>query len=205
MANEFQMNADSLLGGETTVLLKQWSDGDESAFEKLKKRVDAELRRLAANYLRNAKPGNILQPTLIVHDAYLRLLQLNKDAGERKMIPWRNRRHFIGVVANTMRHILIDYIRKGQSIKGDGGIQITLGESVAITEPAFVEIIAVHEVLDELRAFDPLLADVVELYYFCGFSFKEIAEIHDISESSARRYFETAKDWIYQKLKSSDS
>ncbi len=176
MENEFQKNADSLLSGEITVLLRQWSSGgDESVFEKLKKHVDKELRRLAANYLRNAKSGHILQPTLIVHDAYLRLLQLGKDEGERKMIPWRNRSHFIGEVAKMMRQILIDYIRKEQTLKRDGGIQINIDEAGAVGEPKFVEIIAVHKVLDELEAFDKDLASVVTLHYFVGFSFVEIA------------------------------
>jgi len=206
MENVLQTDAESLIGGETTVLLRQWSDGDESVFEKLKKRVDGELRRLAAHYLSGAKSGHILQPTVIVHDAYLRLLQLDKDAGERKMIPWHNRAHFIGVAAKTMRHILIDYIRKEQSLKRDGGLQITLGdEPVAGTKPDFDIIIAIHEVLDELEAFNSHLASVVTLRYFGGFSFAEIAEILGISESSARRDFETARRWLYQKLESSDS
>lgn len=206
MENEFEMNADSLLGGEITVLLRQWSSGgDESVFEKLKKHVDKELRRLAANYLRNAKSGHILQPTLIVHDAYLRLLQLGKDEGEREMIPWRNRSHFIGEAAKMMRQILIDYIRKEQTLKRDGGIQIKLDEAGAVGEPKFIEIIAVHEALDELEAFDKDLASVVTLHYFGGFSFVEIAEIQNISESSAGRDFEAARKWLYQKLKSSDS
>lgn len=202
MENEFQMNADSLLGGETTVLLKQWSDGDESAFEKLKKRVDAELRRLASHYLSGANPGHILQPTVIVHDVYLRLLQLEKDAGERKMISWNNRSHFIGFAANTMRQILIDYIRKEKAEKRDGGKQVTLDDGTPASNMTFDEIIAIHEALDELEKFNSLWANIVVLRFFGGFSFVEIAKIFDISESTARRYFDDARKWLYPRLNS---
>jgi RNA polymerase sigma factor (TIGR02999 family) len=206
MENKLQTNTDSLLGGETTVLLKKWSNGgDEEIFEQLKKHVDKELRRLAANYLRSAKPGHILQPTIIVHDAYLRLLQLNKDADERKMIPWRNRSHFIGETAKTMRQILIDYIREANADKRNGGIQITLGESVAVTKPEFEEIIAIHEALDELEKFNELLALMVILYFFSGFTYKEIAEITGFSESKVKRLYDEAKVWLYSRLKSSGS
>lgn len=209
MENEFQVNADSLIGGETTVLLKKWSGGDEEVFEQLKKHVDGELRRLASYYLSGAKSGHILQPTVIVHDAYLRLLQLDKDAGERKMIPWQNRSHFIGESAKMMRQILIDYIRKENADKRSGGEQVTLGEDIVSTNPAFDKILAVHEALDNLKGADDedlvKLVKVVELYYFGGFTFKEIAEILGSSETKVGRIYKKAKAILWEILKDSDS
>lgn len=202
MENESQASGERLLDGETTALLKQWSDGDESAFEKVKKRVDAELRRLAARYLNSdEKNARILQPTVIVQDFYIRLLQLEKEAGARKIYSWNNRAHFIGFAAETMRQILIDYIRKELAAKRDGGKQVTLDESGGQNSGmSFEEISEIHDILNELKKFKPLWAQIVVLRFFGGFGFEEIARILEISESTARRHYENARKWIYERM-----
>ena len=141
---------------------------------------------------------------MIVHDAYVQLLQLNKAVDERKMIPWNNRAHFVGVAAGIMRHIIVDYIRGAKALKrgGLGGETVSADEVDIGVNPAFEEVIAVHEALDKLGEVNPLWKSVVELHYFGGLSLEETAEVHGISTSSAGRHWEQAKQWLFLELTS---
>jgi RNA polymerase sigma factor (TIGR02999 family) len=188
-----------IVGSETTRLLRQWSEGDQEAFVRLKEHVHTELRRLASWYLSGERPGHILQATLIVHDVYIQLLQLNKAPDKRNMIPWSNRSHFIGVVAHMMRHIIV--VRETKAKKRGGGLpNEPIGETDAAVDPALDEVIAVHQAMDRLERVNPRWKAVVELYYFGGLNFEEVGETLNISKSSAKRDYDAAKEWLYQEL-----
>lgn len=199
MKIELSENADHLIGGETTRLLKRWSEGDQSSFEQLESHIHAELHRLASRFLQGERSGHILQATVIVHDAYIQLLQLNKNADERKMIPWKNRAHFIGVAAGIMRHIIVDYIRGAKALKrgGEGGEKISIDKvEIGVNSP-LEEVITVHELLDKLGEVNPLWKSLVELYYFGGLTLEEIGEILGIPTATVERHLKKAIKWLY--------
>jgi RNA polymerase sigma factor (TIGR02999 family) len=174
-----------------TQLLIAWSDGEREALEQLVPLVYDDLRRLAAGYMGRETPGHSLQPTALVHEAYVRLI-------DQRRVQWRNRAHFFGVAASMMRRILVDDARKRRAEKRGGAAQrVTLtGEDIAAAEHDAIDVLALHESLERLAAFDPQQERIVELRYFGGLTIDEAAEVVGISPATVVREWTIAKAWL---------
>ena len=182
---------------DITIILQQIKVGNADAQERLFERVYGELRRLAANRLRRERPNHTLQPTALVHEAYLRLL--GKGKGN-----WENRNHFFCAAAHAMRHVLVDHARRFKAKKRGGGKVITEeGEVLAMVAPRAEEIIAVNEVLDRLGAHSQRLRTTVEMRFYAGFTDDEIAEILDVDPRTVKRDWKLARAWLEAEMKGS--
>jgi RNA polymerase sigma factor (TIGR02999 family) len=168
-----------------------WSDGRRDALEYLVPLVYDDLRRLAAGYMQGEPAGHALQPTALVHEAYLRLI-------DQRQVQWRNRAHFFGVAAGMMRRILVDHARGRLADKRGGGWErVTLvGDEVAAAGSGGVDVLALHEALERLAAFDPRQERIVELRYFGGLTIEEAAEVIGISAATVVREWTIAKAWL---------
>ena len=183
-----------------TQLLVNWSKGDQKALDKLMPLVYSELRRLAGNYLRRERPGHTLQPTALVNEAYLKLI-------DQKTAKWQNRAQFFGVAARLMRRILVDHARQHQAAKRGGSdqprISITsagqLGANQLASEPA-TDLLALHEALNELAEMDPQQSRIVELKFFGGLSIDETVEVLGIGHATVERDWKMARAWLRRKL-----
>jgi RNA polymerase sigma factor (TIGR02999 family) len=183
-----------------TQLLLKWGNGEQQALDDLMPLVYAELRRLARNYLRKERPGHTLQPTALVNEAYLKLV-------DQKTARWQNRAHFYGVAAQLMRRILVDHARQHRAAKrggpGQQRLSITnageLGGKKLSTEPSF-DLLALHEALEELAAMDPQQARIVELKFFGGLSIEETAEVLGRGHATVERDWKMARAWLRRKL-----
>jgi RNA polymerase sigma factor (TIGR02999 family) len=174
-----------------TQLLIAWGDGEREALEQLVPLVYDDLRRLAAGYMGRETPGHSLQPTALVHEAYVRLI-------DQRRVQWRNRAHFFGVAASMMRRILVDYARKRRAEKRGGAAErVTLtGEDIAASEHDAIDVLALHQSLERLAAFDPQQERIVELRYFGGLTIEEAAEVVGISPATVVREWTIAKAWL---------
>ena len=180
--------------GEVTRLLCEVRDGHQGAMEQLLPLVYDELRRLAGGYFRRERSDHTLQPTALVHEAYLKLV------GQRSL-QWENRGHFLGVAATLMRRILLDYARTHRAEKRGGGDQkVMLDEGMAVTELRAVEMISLDLALTKLASLDPEQARIVELRFFGGLSVEETAELMKISPATVKRYWASAKAWLYREI-----
>ena len=156
--------------------------------------VYQELRRLAAGYLRREKPGQTLQPTALVHEAYLRLM---KDKPGR----WQNRAHFCAIAAHSMRQILIERARaRGAAKRGGPRQRITLDEALIAGEDRSIDLLALDEALERLNELDPEQARLVELRFFGGLTVEETAEAMNISPATVKRHWTVAKAWLTREL-----
>ena len=182
-------------GDDVTGLLRRWSDGDAQALEKLVPLVYQELRGLAARYLRSERPSHTLQPTALVHEAYLRMV------GQKNVV-WRNRAHFFGIAAQMMRRVLVDHARRKKAAKRDAGtLRVDLGLNggeEGIDRDA--ELLALDRALRDLEGLDPRQARIVELRFFGGLTVEETAEVAGISPASVNREFRTARAWLRHEL-----
>jgi RNA polymerase sigma factor (TIGR02999 family) len=178
-----------------TQLLIAWSDGHREALDRLAPAVYEDLRRLAAGYMRREPAGHVLQPTALVHEAYLRLV-------DQRQVQWRNRAHFFGVAAQMMRRILVDQSRRRRAEKRGGGWErVTLtGDAVAGDVPTEIDILALHESLERLAVFDPRQERIVELRYFGGLTIEETAEVVGASPATVAREWTIAKAWLRVEL-----
>jgi RNA polymerase sigma factor (TIGR02999 family) len=156
--------------------------------------VYAELRRLAAYYLRRERSGHTLQPTALVHEAYLRLAQ-------QREVQWQNKSHFFGIAAPLMRRILVDYSRGRHAAKRGGHVErIELDEAILPVIERAADIVALDEALDALAVLDPLQTRIVELRFFSGLNIEETAEVIGISASTVKREWSIAKAWLAREL-----
>ena len=176
---------------DITELLIAWSDGRREALDDLMPIVYADLRRLAGGYMRREPAGHALQPTALVHEAYVRLI-------DQKQVKWRNRAHFFGVAAGMMRRILVDNARKRRAEKRGGRWErVTLaGDEVAAPRQAEIDVLSLHEALERLAAFDPQQERIVEFRYFGGLTIEETAEVVGISPATVVREWTIAKAWL---------
>ena len=174
-----------------TELLIAWSDGRREALDDLMPIVYADLRRVAAGYMRREAPGHALQPTALVHEAYVRLI-------DQKQVKWRNRAHFFGVAAGMMRRILVDNARRRRAEKRGGDWErVTLaGDEAAPDSPGGIDVLALHDALERLATFDPQQARIVELRYFGGLTIEETGEVVGISAATVVREWTIAKAWL---------
>ena len=181
-----------------TQLLQQWSRGDDAAVVELTPLVYEELRRLAHHYMEGQRPNHTLQTTALVNEAYLRLAdQTNPN--------WQSRAHFFAVAAQAMRQILVSYARSNRAQKrGGGAFKIELDEAAILSPEQSKEIVDLHEALERLGTLDSRKAQVVELKFFGGLNYDEIAEVLKIARMTVRRDWEFARVWLYTELHSVD-
>ena len=176
-------------------LLRQWSDGNRAALEELLPLVYDELHRQAARYLRHERVGHTLQPTALIHEAYLRLI-------DQRDIRWQSRTHFYAIAAQMMRRVLIDYARaKHREKRGGDAARLPLETvNLAATDEDSVDLIALDQALKRLAELDEQQARVVELRYFGGLSLEETAEVLHISRATTARDWDVAKAWLRREL-----
>lgn len=179
---------------DVTRLLRSWSDGDESALERLVPLVYSELHRLARGYMRGERAGHTLQTTALINEAFLRLIQW-------KDVSWQNRAHFFGVSARMMRRILVSIARAHRSEKrGKDVSRVTLDEAMIPGGPGS-DVIAVDEALQSLEALDARKARVVELRFFAGLTTEETAEVMKVSTRTVEREWSLAQAWLLHELR----
>jgi len=189
------MDAPSVSQQRVTELLVQWSHGDDSALAELTPLVYEELRRVAHRHLSGQRPDHTLQTTALVNEVYLRLADQTNPR-------WQNRAHFFAVAARAMRQILVSYARSQQSQKrGGGALRVDLDEAALVSPEESKQIVDLHEALGQLATLDSRKAQVVELKYFGGLNYEEIAEVLKISRITVRRDWEFAKVWLYTELR----
>lgn len=185
-------------GSDVTTLLKRHADGDRLALPELIPLVYKELQKLASHYLQSERPGHTLQTTALVHDAYLRLVEQKAD--------WRNRNHFFGIAAQTMRRILVDYARKHTATKrGGASLQISLEQAAVFAKEQSSVHLIIDELLTKLARVDPQEARIVELRYFAGLSVAQTAEVVGISPATVKREWSLAKAWLTREMKNYDT
>src|SRR4051812_998006 len=184
-------------GDDVTVLLGQWRKGSPEAEAQLMERVQGELRRLAASYLRRERGGQTLQPTAVVNEAYIRLLP-------QRGVSWENRAHFFGIAAKMMRRGLVDHARRRHAAKRDAGPAEPVSIS-GVASPAHgadhVDVLALHDALSKLGELDARQSEIVEMRFFAGLTVEEIAEVMDISEATVKREWSTAKLWLRKQMR----
>jgi len=178
-----------------TQLLTEWSHGDDAALAELTPLVYEELRHLAHHYTERQRRDHTLQTTALVNEAYLRLADQTDPN-------WQSRAHFFAVAARAMRQILVSYARSQRSQKrGGGALKMELDEAAIVSPEQSQDIVDLHEALERLATLDSRKAQVVELKYFGGLNYAEIAEVLKISHITVRRDWEFARLWLYTELR----
>ena len=179
---------------EVTQLLKDWSSGNQAALDKLTPLVYEELHRLAHRYMNRERPGNSLQTSGLVHEAFLKLV-------DQRNVRWQNRAHFFGIAAQLMRRILVDYARNRQYAKrGGNAYQVSLDEGLIVSEERGAEVVALDEALVGLAVIDSRKSQIVELRFFGGLSIDETAEVLGVSPGTVMRDWTLAKAWLRREM-----
>jgi len=179
---------------EITRLLSTLDEGESLESEQLLPLVYDELRKLAASRLKQESPGQTLQATALVHEAYLRLV--GPEEGQR----WANRAHFFAAAAEAMRRILVEEARRKQRLKRGGSLDRHDLDGAQLAAPDGVDVLELNEALDRLAARDPEAAQLVKLRFFAGVSLVDAARMLDVSPATAKRYWVYARSWLYGKL-----
>ncbi|HMV47219.1 MAG TPA: sigma-70 family RNA polymerase sigma factor [Blastocatellia bacterium] len=188
------MTMDTSSAHEVTQLLLAWGNGNEGALAELAPLVEAELHRLARLYLSRERPGHTLQPTALVNEAYLRLI-------DWKNVEWKNRAHFIGVAAQMMRNVLINHaLRRRQQKRGGDALRVSLVEAENQAEDRGADLIALDDAMKALARFDARKSRIVELKFFGGLNEEEIAEVMKLSLRTVQRDWNLARAWLYNEL-----
>jgi RNA polymerase sigma factor (TIGR02999 family) len=176
---------------DVTALLRAWSQGDSNARDDLVPLVYQELHRRARAYLRRERRDHTLQPTALVHEAYLRLVKQDRTA-------WQNRAQFFGVASQMMRRILVDHARAGRMAKRSGAwARVSLVDHIAEVGPPGIDVLALDDALTRLAEFDPRKSRIAELRFFGGLSLAETGQVLDISVATVEREWQTARAWLY--------
>jgi RNA polymerase sigma factor (TIGR02999 family) len=184
----------SINSSEISLLLDQYRDGQTEAFGKLMALVYDDLRRLAAWQLQTERPEHTLQPTALVHEAYLKLAAQNP-------VDWQNKAHFFALAAQVMRHILVDHARAKQRDKRGGGqVIVELDEALELSRPSEPGLVELDEALNTLARQDARKSRIVELRYFGGLSIEETADLLGVSPATVRREWTLAKAWLRLEL-----
>ena len=180
--------------GDITQLLQRVSSNGGDGYDELLDVVYAELRRQAARYLRRERKNHTLQPTALVNEAFMRLV-------DQRNVRWQNRAHFFGIAAQAMRRVVIDHARTRQRVKR-GGVQeaVTLDEAMIAADPRPIDVLALDEALNRLAALDERQAKIVELRYFAGLSVEETAEVTGLSPATIKREWAMARAWLHGEL-----
>ena len=183
--------------GNITVLLRQWNGGESAALEPLFELVYPHLRRIAQALFRGERPGNVLQPTGLVNEVYLKLIR-------QRVLHFEDRQHFFSLSARLMRRVLIDQARLEGRQKRKGGVAVPLHEELAWVDAASSDILDLDQQLNELEQIDPRKCRMVELHFFLGFTSEETAEMLGISKATADRDLKFVKAWLYDRLRPSE-
>lgn len=179
---------------DVTSLLVSWRSGDPQALHSLMPLIYAELRQIAARHLRRERSDHTLQPTALVHEAFMRLI-------DQQGVDWQNRAHFFGVAAEVMRRILVDHARRRQAEKrGGGAMTVALQDGMDWPDGRDLEIVALDDALDALAQLDPQQSKVVELRFFAGLSVEETAEVLGVSATTVKREWRMARAWLVREL-----
>jgi len=177
-----------------TELLLAWGDGDQTALEQLIPLVHAELRRIAARYMARERAGHTLQPTALVNEVYLKLVDVER-------VRWQNRAHFLAVAARLMRRILVDVARSRRYRKRGGEVEhVAFDESAAIDIGRGHDMLALDDALDELARVDARQCQIVVMRFFAGLTVEEIATVIDVSPATVMRDWKLAKSWLLREL-----
>ena len=180
---------------QITQRLIAWSSGDVTALDEVVRAVYEELRRMADRYLRQERPDHTLQPTALVHEAYLRLI-------DQTQVSWQNRAHFFGVAAQMMRRILVDHAKtKHREKRGGAATHLPLDEALDLSQGRASDLVALDDALERLGEIDERKSRVVELRFFGGLSVEETAEVLKVSPQTVLRDWKLAKAWLYQEIK----
>jgi len=177
---------------DMTLLLTRWANGDQQALEDLTPLLYKELRRLAASYLRRERKSHTLQPTALVHEAYLRLVDQSNPR-------WEDRAHFYGVAARLMRQILVEHARRKQAIKR-AARTVSLEHALSFHRKRSRDLVALDSALTALEKLDPRKCKAVELRYFGGFSIDEVAKALNVSGVTVRRDLRMAETWLHREM-----
>ena len=176
-------------------LLSEMAAGDQNAASRLMPLVYPELKRLANRYMRRERTGHTLQPTALVHEAYIKIV------GQPADIAWNGRTHFFAVAAQAMRRILIDHARTKQAEKRGGKqVPLSLEDGLAVSHQTPEDLIALDQALTRLEKIDPSLSRIVELRYFGGLTDAGVAEVLDVSERTVKRRWSSARLWLHREL-----
>lgn len=179
---------------EITDLLQAWSKGDAEALARLVPLVDRELKKIAHAHMHNERPGHVLQTTALMNEALIKLM-------ETKEISWNDRKHFYSLIARRMHHVLVDYARKeGAARRGNRPNLVELEEASELPVELSKELPILHEALTKLAVLDTRKANVVELRYFGGFTFDEIAKILEVAKSTVERDWKFARNWLWNEI-----
>jgi len=180
-----------------TQLLVKWSNGDKAALDEMLPAVYQELRRIAVNRLRQEHPNHTLQPTALVNEAYLRLI-------DQKQVNWQNRAQFLGLAAEMMRRILVNHAHHRQAAKrGGGALRVSLEVAVNSFEQRDMNLVALDEALRELACLDPRKSQIVELKFFGGLTVEEIAAVLQVSNDTIERDWKMARAWLQLEISNS--
>jgi RNA polymerase sigma factor (TIGR02999 family) len=178
---------------DATGLLVAWSNGDQSAFDKLVPLVYQELHALARRSMRSERAGHTLQATALVNEAYVRLIDVNR-------IRWQNRSHFFAVAAQTMRRILVEFARqRDRQKRGGDAVRVPI-DDVDMPQEQTADLVALNDALSTLASFDPRMGQVVELRFFGGLTVQETADVLKVSPETVMRDWKTAKVWLLREL-----
>jgi RNA polymerase sigma factor (TIGR02999 family) len=179
---------------QPTELLRAWSQGDESARDRLIPLLYGELHRLARRYMRHERPDHTLQATALVNEAYLRLIDVNR-------VEWRNRTHFLALAAQMMRRILIESARsRHRQKRGADAVRVNIDDLGELPEPQEPNLVALSDALSALAMFDTRMSQVVELRFFGGLSVEETGAVLNVSPETVNRDWKTAKAWLLREL-----
>jgi RNA polymerase sigma factor (TIGR02999 family) len=180
---------------EITQLLVAWNQGDQAALDALSPLINQELHRLAKLYMAGERQGHLLQPTALVNEAWLRLI-------DWRNVEWRNRAHFFGLAAQIMRRILVDFARaRNREKRGGDEIQVSLSEAANLPSERSAGLVALDDALQTLEKLAPRQARMVELRFFAGLSDQESAEALNVSVGTVRRDWSLAEAWLFRELK----
>jgi RNA polymerase sigma factor (TIGR02999 family) len=184
---------------DITQLLVAWNQGDQAALEALSPLINQELHRLAKRYMADERQGHLLQPTALVNEAWLRLI-------DWRNVEWRNRAHFLGLAAQIMRRILVDFARARQREKRGGeDLRVSLADVADVAQEKSAGLMALDDALQTLEQLDPRQARVIELRYFAGLSLEETAEALNVSVGTVRRDWSLARAWLFRELNQRES
>jgi len=178
----------------TTSLLAQFGEGKTGAEAQLTPLIYRELRRLAAGYMRRERANHTLQATALVNEAWIRLIQ-------QPQMTWQSRAHFFGIASKLMRQILVDHARRRSAAKrGVGAKQVTLTDSLAATPGQLMDVLVLDDALQRLNAIDARAAQIVEMHFFGGLSFEEMALVLGVSARTVKRDWRIARAWLHSEL-----
>lgn len=180
---------------DVTGLLLDWQAGDENALERLTDLVYQQLKRLAGGHLRGERPNHTLQPTALVNEVYLRLV-------DQKRVHWQSRAHFFGITSHLMRRVLVDHARRRNADKRYGQMMtVSLDEALGTTETRDVDLVRLDDALQDLAAFAPRQSRIVELRFFGGLTIEETAHVVGISTATVKVDWQMAKGWLFDQIK----